>query len=318
MGRRIIKLPILIALLLLLSTALYLLVFAISGRETASPNSSPVSDDTADINALSQTPNNSEDYAFTLITALQMDSAGISRGSLILVNSDHPFEIPTDHDFVPIANAKSSSYMVVRNDMLLSASIMGSLNDMMDTFYAETGISNVTIRSAFRSIEEQQQALDNRIAIQGYAEALRYAMRPGHSEHHTGLAFDFGIQNEDSLGMFHGTGDFAWFRNNSYRFGFILRYTEELYEITGISNEPWHYRYVGVPHAYFIHRNGWALEEYIEYIMTFTPEDPVRDYVDGVSYEIFYTQETEIVIPAGAEYSISGNNIDGFIVTLRR
>ena len=310
MGRRMKRIPLLIAVLLLLVTAVYALIFALSNNDYTSPGSSGV---------LAQSPDASDDTyepEAIVITALQLSASDIPRGSLVLVNAEHGFDVPDDHDFVSIASAKSESYMVVRNDLLLSASIMPALNAMMDEFYAETGISNVTVRSAFRSIEEQQQALDNRIAIQGYLEARRYAMLPGHSEHHTGLAVDFGVQNADSLSMFHGTGDLAWFSSNAHRFGFILRYTTALYDITGIADEPWHYRYVGVPHAYFIHRNGWALEEYIDFLMDFTPDEPFRDSYDGVEYEIFHTQELEVIIPPDTNYSISGNNVSGFIVTL--
>jgi len=49
-------------------------------------------------------------------------------------------------------------------------------------------------------------------------------------------------------------------------YGFILRYPEDKQEITGISYEPWHFRYVGLPHSQVITAQKWTLEEYHDYL----------------------------------------------------
>ena len=54
-----------------------------------------------------------------------------------------------------------------------------------------------------------------------------------------------------------------WLMENSWRYGFILRYPNGTTEITGILYEPWHYRYVGRAPAEEIHRMGVTLEEYL-------------------------------------------------------
>ena len=55
-----------------------------------------------------------------------------------------------------------------------------------------------------------------------------------------------------------------WLRENSYKYGFILRYPEDKTDITGIGYEPWHYRYVGKEIAEDIYRQGICLEEYLK------------------------------------------------------
>lgn len=51
---------------------------------------------------------------------------------------------------------------------------------------------------------------------------------------------------------------------NSYKYGFIQRYPSGKTSITGVANEPWHYRYVGKEAAEEIHQSGLCLEEYVE------------------------------------------------------
>ena len=71
----------------------------------------------------------------------------------------------------------------------------------------------------------------------------------------------------DTMGSF--TTDFAWtteyywLQENAWKFGFILRFPSDKTDVTSISFEPWHYRYVGRYHAKIMHDNGLCLEEYI-------------------------------------------------------
>ena len=53
-------------------------------------------------------------------------------------------------------------------------------------------------------------------------------------------------------------------KENAYKYGFILRYPKDKEHITGFKYEPWHYRYVGIPLATYIHNKNITLEEYFE------------------------------------------------------
>ncbi|MET3292533.1 UNVERIFIED_CONTAM: LAS superfamily LD-carboxypeptidase LdcB [Brevibacillus sp. OAP136] len=57
-----------------------------------------------------------------------------------------------------------------------------------------------------------------------------------------------------------------WLKENAWKYGFILRYPEEKVDITGIQYEPWHYRYVGLPHSAIIQERKFTLEEYLDYL----------------------------------------------------
>jgi D-alanyl-D-alanine carboxypeptidase len=122
--------------------------------------------------------------------------------------------------------------------------------------------------SGYRSAEEQQRMMDEKIAQyqdEGYsderarAEAELWVAAPGTSEHHLGLAVDI---NADGI---NSTGEdvYGWLEENSHKYGFILRYPPGKTDITGILYEPWHYRYVGTPTATEIYHQGLCLEEYL-------------------------------------------------------
>ena len=73
-----------------------------------------------------------------------------------------------------------------------------------------------------------------------------------------------GVENTKNLVWkgFENTKEFIWMKNNSYKYGFILRYPKAKFHITGFKYEPWHYRYVGIKAAKIIHDNNITLEEY--------------------------------------------------------
>jgi len=249
---------------------------------------------------------------------VQMDSSDVHRGNLILINGDTRYEIPDESDIVDISGQKTKSYRVADSALLLSGSIIDPLNEMMDAFFDETGCDTVTVISAFRDYQRQQEILDDLTATVGRTEARKRAAVPGHSEHHAGLAVDFGVFSDGNISTFFGTGTTAWFVVNAYKYGFIPRYPENKTEITKTAYEPWHFRYVGSPHAYFIRQHGFCFEEYMDFVMGFTSDKPFNGAsYDGTKYEIYFTPNSEIVIPSDREADISGNNKNGFIVTIK-
>ena len=62
--------------------------------------------------------------------------------------------------------------------------------------------------------------------------------------------------------QFEKSKEFDWMKNNSYKYGFILRYPKGKEYITGFKYEPWHYRYVSKDIASIIYTEGITLDEY--------------------------------------------------------
>lgn len=81
----------------------------------------------------------------------------------------------------------------------------------------------------------------------------------GCSEHNAGLAIDIVSASED----FAKTKEYQWLCDHAYEYGFVLRYPEDKTEITGVTYQPWHWRYVGIDAAEKIHNKGICLEEYL-------------------------------------------------------
>ena len=114
--------------------------------------------------------------------------------------------------------------------------------------------------SAYRSYMDQEKIFASYVKEDGLEKAKRYSAFPGSSEHQTGLAID--INTCFIKDHFERTKEYAWLKNNAYKYGFILRYPKDKELITGYVYEPWHYRYVGVEYAKYIYDHDLTLEEY--------------------------------------------------------
>lgn len=123
----------------------------------------------------------------------------------------------------------------------------------------------LSVISSYRSYSYQSTLYNNYVKRDGQAAADRYSARPGHSEHQTGLAFDFGGTNQYHWfeSSFADTAEGKWLAANAHKYGFILRYPKGKESITGYMFEPWHFRYVGSGEAPKILSSGKTLEEYL-------------------------------------------------------
>lgn len=247
----------------------------------------------------------------------------IARGPLILVNNEHLCEFLEDNSLISVYDKKGTGYKVSDTTVKIQASIIDPFNEMMETFYQFTGYSDVMAASGYRSKEHQTRIFNNNALENGLTQAEKWIARPGGSEHHTGYVIDLSIYTEQGLSLdYDGTGECRWINANCQEYGFVVRYPQDKTELTGIDYEPWHFRYVGKPHAIFMTEQNLCLEEYIEYIKQYPFEKGHLQVTDGddVTYEIYYVPAqdsfTGVPVPKDKSYEISGNNVDGFIVTV--
>lgn len=130
------------------------------------------------------------------------------------------------------------------------------------------------IASAWRDREYQQGLVDEDVQkymAKGYSyeaaleKTHEYTMPAGQSEHETGLALDILCSTNTIMDESQKSepGN-RWLVQHCHEYGFILRYPEEKEEITGISYEPWHFRYVGKEAAAYLTQKGWTLEEFYQ------------------------------------------------------
>ena len=292
-----------------------------TGKETPSPSAS--SEVTAPVvsgekPAVSKNPNATPiaETDFTMVTKSHDD---IYQGNLILVNNEYPFQFKDFQERVCLYENKTNSYKVSDYDVYVGENTVEPLNAMLSAFYYKKGTDDSYIISGYRSFERQQTLFNNEVAEKGEAEAIHWVAKPGTSEHHTGLAIDFGVLYDNGeYYTYEGTGDFAWINENCYKYGFIVRYKSEKKDITGISYEPWHFRYLGIPHATKINELDICLEEYIEYLRDYSYKKPLLiETDDGSVYETYFCAGLAAYVPKNNSYEISGNNVDGFIVTAK-
>lgn len=115
--------------------------------------------------------------------------------------------------------------------------------------------------SAFRSYSTQNGLYNNYVKTDGQQDADTYSARAGYSEHQTGLAVDV-RGGQTNYEQFAKTKENTFVLNNAYKYGFIVRYTQDKVKITGYMAEPWHLRYVGVDIATKIQNEKISYDEY--------------------------------------------------------
>ena len=115
--------------------------------------------------------------------------------------------------------------------------------------------------STYRSYSYQEGLYNRYVKKDGFKEAETYSARAGYSEHQLGLAVD--IVNGKWNYLSEGDKEYTWLINNSYKYGFILRYPHESEYITGYDFEDWHFRYLGIDLATKVHESKLTYDEYI-------------------------------------------------------
>lgn len=235
---------------------------------------------------------------------------GIHSGLLILVNSEHPIQ----HMERPVL-----APAVPGSDILLDTRAAAMLSGLISRLGAAGEIVPV---SGWRSAEEQQEIWDGSMLENGAEFTRKYVALPGCSEHQTGLAIDLALR-ADSIDFirpeFPYDGICGRFRALAADYGFVERYKSGKEDITGISAEPWHFRYVGRPHARIMCDMGLCLEEYVEYLRSYPYPERLLE-VRGEIYEaeVGFAGVRDALRLPDAPYQVSGNNVDGYIYTLWR
>ena len=122
------------------------------------------------------------------------------------------------------------------------------------------------VNSSYRSYEEQKEIYDDYERNRGKEYADKYAARPDFSEHQTGLSLDI-FSPGANMSNFADTETYKWLKDNSYKYGFILRYPLGKEDITGYNYEAWHYRYLGKDLAKKVYDSGLTYDEYYAYYL---------------------------------------------------
>lgn len=241
-------------------------------------------------------------------------AADVNTGNLVLVNGEHEYKFTEgDADLVVLFdNHDDAHYHVSDLVTKLYSEPLDQLNALMDAFYAAENNSDIYVIDGFRTLEEQNDKYNN-----GNSQ-----FQGGYSDYHTGRSFDMAIFPKDSSsGYYSPTGVYSWVDEHAAEYGFVVRFPEGKESYTGERARDYTYRYVGAPHAMYMKQNNLCLEEYITKIKEHTNDKPVEVTVGNKLYQIYYAPmnasgDTEVPVPSNKTYWVSGNNVDGFIVTV--
>lgn len=235
----------------------------------------------------------------------------VHKGSLILVNADHAYTFAADDvTLETVYEGRNTCYGVSDMEVSLDADVIDHFNQLMQAYYNIYENNDIMIVSGYRTREVQAEFYENKKTM----------LPGGYSDYHTARSFDLVIYPDGiSSNYYAATGDYAWIAEHAAEYGFVLRYPDGKADKTGISPRAYTFRYVGVPHASYIYENGLCLEEYLDNIQSYTARNPLKVKTTSGEWSVFYTVansegSTQIAVPQNVVYTVSGDNMDGFIV----
>ena len=230
------------------------------------------------------------------------------QGPLVLIDRAHPLQEGAPPELVPVDRLHPQVLLERRAARLLAACIR-----------SVGGGRAIVPVSGWRSRAEQQAIWDDTRTREGDAFTRQYVALPGCSEHQTGLAIDLGedVPDLDFIRpSFPDSGACGAFRRAAARYGFLQRYCREKEALTGIAAEPWHFRYVGAPHAQLMEEHGLCLEEYVPFLEVSPRLCRLGNgRTARVSRLPCPSAVLELEPPAGC-WQLSGDNCGGFILTV--
>ncbi|CGG47571.1 D-alanyl-D-alanine carboxypeptidase [Streptococcus pneumoniae] len=231
----------------------------------------------------------------------------IYKGNLLLVNRDYPVKKDSIRSDIINVNHNSElvrGYVIFDRNLRLSKYVVKKFLNVVDAA-GKDGVQHFLMSSGYRDFKEQSKL---------YKEmGSDYALPAGYSEHNLGLSLDVGSTQKKMEKAPEG----KWIEENVWKHGFVLRYPKNKSNITGIQYEPWHIRYVGLPHSAIMQKKNFTLEEYLDFLKE---EKEISTEVEGKKYTVSYYKVSEnmkVNVPANKQYEISGNNMDGVIVTVQ-
>lgn len=310
-----------------------------NSEQTDSLESGILSEENSELENILINQENEDNVNLLLYDTVTVENSTIDEGDLILVNYEHEYK---KVDSVTLKNAyseKTGKLKVSSTTIGMVPEAFDALEKMVIALEEDTGCDDLLLNSGYRNIESQTYIYNSNVAENGEEYAQAYVAQPGFSEHHTGLACDLTFYTDDGQIVSIADHEYGyWLGVNCIDNGFVRRYPQNKADITKISYEAWHFRYVGVPHAYAMTEFDYCLEEYIDAVKAYTYDTKMlyvkkSANVDEVGVDSLPTEggwlvyfvpasegeTTEIKIPRGEKYSnyeISGNNVDGFIVTI--
>ena len=269
------------------------------------------------------------------VTYVEKSADDIKVGNLLYIDSEFTYNFPSNLSSMinlyqyqrNSANANvtqingCNTYALTYDRIHLNSITLDALNAMMMEYCQTLDLTNANANSA-SNIE---------IAWGGYANSTldEYEddvnLGKGFYDHALGTTFTI-KQNAPSTVITESLlkSSYTWIYENAHKYGFIIRYPGDCKNHTGEdSSKRVHFRYVGIEHATYIYENNICLDEYLELLhASHGFDNPLTFSANGKEYQVYYVKfsgnPTQIPVLKDTNYSISGDNMNGFIVTVEK
>ena len=261
-----------------------------------------------------ETNNNPAQQGITY-TQITLANSKVHEGELIVVNESHAYVFPTiPTGLVNIYENRTkvngtNPYQISYTTYQLQKSAFDAFERMLLKYYEVSEDNSTIITSSYRSYEDQQN--------------LGSSIAEGYSDHHTGYCVALQKSSFSASGNREKLENDHWIYQNGYKYGYIVRYPANKTDATGVSDYTYCFRFVGIPHATYINQKGICLEEYVELLKSsYSANEHLKiEGADGNSYEVYYVAAsngdlTTVSVPSNYTYTVSGDNIGGFIITV--
>ncbi len=299
----------LFAALMCIAVALFIVILIVCSScraDQAGTENTSVAESSFVSDELTSEPSEEESKPAVFQT-IEVSSSEKARGLLAVTN------LPAEGDEAPsglknISSDKNDTYGLSNYSLQLQPEAINALNRLTEAFEAAKGENNLIVDKAYTDVtklEDQMVEVDLT----------------------TGYALMFSVWPVDPNGDYIGSGKFVWLVDNCNDFGYILRYPSEKSSSTRVSGNSRLYRYVGYEHAAYMGTYHLCLEEYLDAIRAYTPEQPLEiSYTDSAGdekvCEVYYVAASDgatTSVPVrggeGTVYKVSGNGTDGFVIT---
>ena len=262
-------------------------------------------------NSGNKTPTGTPDDERVNWGSITVTNTDAHKGDLLIVNDDHIYNFPATDDhlaeiYAQLVSHSPRTYKQSGLSKYMDKDALVALDAFLTDFATTTGKDNVLIGYAYRS-EEDQKAFET---------------KPGYSDHHTGLGAQLKYSIDGRNYALASDPTYNWLYENAHKYGFVVRYPADKTDKTSIADYSDYFRYVGVAHATYMHANNLCLEEYVELLGGYTHKKPLRiSAADGKYYEVYGVEvngSAAVKVPTNYNYTISGNNVGGVIITVDR
>lgn len=254
----------------------------------------------------SKAPVGEEAVSIGETTVVTFGEAELHSGKLLILNAENPLKSSPDITLIALDRPKTNLgrpvYSVLGTSSLsLESDALKQFNLMAEQFYNYSKDDNLFISNAYDASKSSQSPLYEA----GNTVALGYYTINDKQE---------AIRN-DSI---YDVPLYSWIYANAHKYGFILMTSETQTDENGKPLGSNVFRYVGVPHAMAIKTKALTFESYLDHLKNKTTADsPLAVKISGKTYAIYYLPTaTEHKVPTSYGYTVSGNNIDGYVVTV--